>query len=203
VSTIETLEQLEALYGEAAGASRTKEVHQLTPEYSRWIEASPFLVLATSGPGGLDCSPRGDPPGELFHVLDSKTIVIPDRRGNNRIDSLRNVIVDPRVALLFLIPGVGETMRINGRARIGTDPALVGHFAKAGATPRTVLIVTIDSIYFQCARALKRSALWDATGQRDLCHVPTAGEMLKGIDTQFDGESYDAEQPARQSATLY
>jgi PPOX class probable FMN-dependent enzyme len=203
VTAIETLEQLEALYGEAGAISILKEAHQLTSEYRRWIEAAPFLALATSGPGGLDCSPRGDPAGELLYVLDSKTLVIPDRRGNNRLDTLRNIVVDPRVALLFLIPGIDETLRINGRATVSTDPALIAHFTKSGKLPRTVIIVTIESVYFQCARALKRALLWAPPERRDLSNVPTAGEMVKAFDPRFEVDAYDATLSERQSSTLY
>jgi uncharacterized protein len=203
VTTIETIEQLEALYGEPGAISLTKEVHHLTPEYRRWIEAAPFLALATNGPRGLDCSPRGDPAGELLQVLDSKTLVIPDRRGNNRMDTLRNIVADARVALLFLIPGIDETLRINGRAAISTDPALIARFTKHGKPPRTVLIVTIESVYFQCARAVKRAQLWALPEHHDLSNVPTAGEMVKAIDRSFEAEAYDATLSAKQSSTLY
>jgi uncharacterized protein len=203
VTTIETIEQLEALYGEPGAISLTKEVQQLTPEYRRWIEAAPFLALATSGPGGLDCSPRGDPAGELLHVLDSKTLVIPDRRGNNRMDTLRNIVADPRVALLFLIPGIDETLRINGRAAVSADPAFIARFTKSGRPPRTVIIVSIESVYFQCARALKRAGLWAPPERRDLSNVPTAGEMIRAIDPRFEAGAYDATLSERQSSTLY
>jgi PPOX class probable FMN-dependent enzyme len=203
VTAIETLEQLEALYGEAGAISILKEAHQLTPEYRRWIEAAPFLALATGGLQGLDCSPRGDPAGELVHVLDSQTVVIPDRRGNNRLDTLRNIVVDPRVALLFLIPGIYETLRINGRAVVSTDPGLIAHFTKGGKPPRTVIIVTIESVYYQCARALKRAQLWAPAERRDLSNVPTAGEMIRAIDPLFEADAYDATLSSRQSSTLY
>jgi PPOX class probable FMN-dependent enzyme len=203
VTAIQTIEQLEGLYGEPGAISLTKEVHRLTPEYRRWIEAAPFLALATSGPGGLDCSPRGDPAGELLHVLDNKTLLIPDRRGNNRVDTLRNIVADPRIALLLLIPGIDETLRINGRAVVSSDPALIDRFTKSGKPPRTVVIVTIESVYFQCARALKRAQLWTPSGHRDLSDVPSAGEMVKGIDPLFEAGSYDAALSAKQSSTLY
>src|SRR6202167_4116177 len=142
--TITTTEQLEALYADAPyGPALIKEVDYITPEYRKLIEAAPFVVLATSGPDGLDCSPRGDPPG-FVRVIDERTLVIPDRRGNNRIDSLRNLVRDPRVALLFLIPGVGETMRVIGRAKISTDPKLTESFIIDGKAPKSVLIVTVE-----------------------------------------------------------
>src|SRR5579884_4275487 len=142
--TITTTEQLEALYSDAPyGPALIKEVDRITPQYRKLIEASPFVVLATCGPEGLDCSPRGDPAG-FVRVVDEHTLLIPDRRGNNRIDSLRNLVRDPRISLLFLIPGVGETMRINGRARICTDPALTESFAINGKVPKCVLVVTVE-----------------------------------------------------------
>ena len=132
---VTTLEQLEALYAEPLPALRSsRRSTTSTPHYRAFIEAAPFVALATSGPEGLDCSPRGDPPG-FVRVLDEKTLLIPDRRGNNRIDSLRNIVRDPRVALLFLIPGVGETMRVIGRAAISTDPELTASFVMNGKTP--------------------------------------------------------------------
>src|SRR5262249_13352741 len=129
---------LEKLYGQPVGAPLDKEIDYLHPHYQKLIAASPFFVLATGGPGGMDASPRGDAPG-FVEVQDEKTLLIPDRRGNNRVDSLRNIIADPRVALLFLIPGIGETLRVNGRAEIRTDPALLERFSVDGKPPRSVI----------------------------------------------------------------
>src|SRR5580692_869631 len=155
--TITTTEQLESLYADAPyGPALIKEVDRITPEYRKLIEAAPFVVLATSGPEGLDCSPRGDPPG-FVRVVDEHTLLLPDRLGNNRIDSLRNLVRDPRVALLFLIPGVGETMRIVGHAKISIDPKLIETFMINGKLPRSVLIVTVERAYFQCTKAIVRS----------------------------------------------
>ncbi len=120
--------------------------------------------MATSGPGGLDCSPRGDPKG-FVRVLDEKTVIVPDRRGNNRIDSLRNLVTDPRVALLFLIPGVSETLRVMGRVTISTDPELCASFAMQGKAPRCVLVIAVEQVFFQCAKAIVRSKLWDPSIQ--------------------------------------
>src|ERR671931_2128007 len=158
--TITSVEQLEAIYGQPSGAAVWKEVDHITTEYRAFIEAAPFFALSTCGPEGVDCSPRGDAPG-FVRVADAKTLLIPDRRGNNRIDSLRNIVRDPRVSLLFLIPGVGETFRVIGRAAISTDPALCESFIFAGKTPRSVIIVKVDSVYFQCSKAIVRSKLWD------------------------------------------
>jgi PPOX class probable FMN-dependent enzyme len=160
---VDTLEALEALYTPApAPASTVKVADRITPHYRALIEASPFLALATVGPEGLDCSPRGDQPG-FVRVADERTLILPDRRGNNRIDSLRNVIRDPRVALMFLIPGSGTTFRVNGRAVISADPDLLKSFAVDGKAPRTCLVVTVVEAYFQCARAIVRSGLWRRT----------------------------------------
>jgi hypothetical protein len=203
MTTITTLAELDGLYGTVNTNSLRKETDRLTPAYRAWIEASPFFALATSGPGGLDCSPRGDPAGGLFQVLDDRTIAIPDRRGNNRLDTLRNLVVDPRVALLFLVPGINECLRIAGRARIVTDEAMRARFAVDGKKPITVLLVSIDAVYFQCARALLRADLWNPALRRAKADLPTAGDMSKSADATFDAVTYDAELPARQKATLY
>ena len=194
---------LEALYGEVNPNSLAKETPRLTSAYRAWIEAAPFFALATSGPGGLDCSPRGDAPGQAFHVVDDTTLWIPDRRGNNRIDTLRNIVADPRVALLFFIPGINETVRINGEAVISVSPALTSRFAVDGKAPRCVLIVAIRAVYFQCARALIRSRLWDPATCRDAGSVPTAGEMTRSGQPDFDAAAYDAALRPRQLASLY
>lgn len=199
---IDSEEALRALYGPAGEASLTKEVPALTPQYRALVEASPFCILATSGPGGLDATPRGDPPGFL-RVLDDRTLLLPDRRGNNRIDSLLNIVRDPRVALLVLVPGVPETLRINGRGRITTDPSLLEPSAMDGKVPVTGLVVSIESVYFQCAKALVRSRLWDPATQRDRSELPTPGQMLQGARASFDAEAYDKALPARLAATLY
>lgn len=199
---VTTTEQLAALYGEAGEASTSKEVPYVHPHYRALIEASPFAVLATCGPGGLDASPRGDPPGFVV-VEDEKTLLMPDRRGNNRIDSLRNIVADPRVALLFLIPGVGETLRVNGHARISIDPALLDRFRVDDKRPRSVLVIEVRTVFFQCARAIQRSKLWQPlpAGERA---VPTPGAILSALtQSRIDGEQYDRELPARQKATLY
>ena len=150
---VTTMEQLEALYGEKNPNSITKEIDHINTGYRKLIEAAPFVAVATSGPEGLDCSPKGDAPG-FVAILDERTLAIPDRPGNNRIDGFRNIIRDPRIALLFLIPGVGETLRVNGRASISVDPELMQNFAVNGKQPRCVLIVHIDSIFFHCSSSV-------------------------------------------------
>jgi uncharacterized protein len=201
-AAITNIAQLEALYGDINPVSLRKELPRLTIPYQRMIEAAPFCAVATTGPGGLDCSPRGDGPG-FVHVLNDTTIALPDRRGNNRLDTLRNIIVDPKIALLFLIPGVNETLRINGHAMISTAPDLLSRFVMGETLPKSVMIVAINSVYFQCARALIRSNLWDPSARIDRSTVPTAGQMTKAADTSFDGYTYDASLSERQKATLY
>lgn len=199
---IATRAQLDALYGEVNPNSLRKEVGRLTPAYRRLMEASPFFAVATSGADGLDCSPRGDPAG-VVRALDDGHVAFPDRRGNNRLDTLRNLIDDPRIALLFLVPGVNETLRVNGRARLSRDRGLIESFAMDGKLPTLVVVVAIEAVYFQCARALVRSALWDPSRRVARGTLPTAGDMSRSADATFDAESYDAALAARQAATLY
>jgi uncharacterized protein len=194
---------LEAIYGGSSAGAIAKEIDYVHPHYRTMIEASPFMVLATSGPEGLDCSPRGDPAG-FVHVLDEKTLLIPDRRGNNRIDSLRNIIRDDRVALLFLIPGVSETLRVNGRASISVDPELIARFPFRGTLPRTVIIVKSESVYFQCPKALVRSDLWNPEKHISRKSLPSTGMMLEDITAgTIGGEQFDREYPERLRTTIY
>jgi uncharacterized protein len=196
-------ESLNALYGEISAGAIAKEIDYIHPHYRAMIEASPFLVLATSGPEGLDTSPRGDPAG-FVHVVDEKTLLIPDRRGNNRADSLRNIIRDPRVALLFLIPGVGETLRVNGTAVISTDPALIERFPFRGTLPRTVIVVTAERVYFQCPKALVRSELWNPAKLIDRKSLPSTGTIMADITNgRVGGPEYDRAYPERLRATIY
>ena len=200
---IESLAELEALFGPVGEASLRKEVDYLHPHYQAVIKASPFAVLATAGPGGLDASPRGDPPG-FVEVRDDRTLLLPERRGNNRIDSLRNVLVDPRVALLFLVPGVGETLRVNGRATISVDPVLLERFRMNGQPPKCVLVIRVETALFQCARAISRSNLWGPLDPAAPRPVPTPGQMLEALtQASIDGATYDRELPERQRTTLY
>ena len=201
---IATMAQLEALYEEPVyPPAKFKEVERITAAYRKLIEASPFFALATIGPDGLDCSPRGDPAG-FVRVVDDKTVVIPDRRGNNRIDSLRNLISDPRVALLFLIPGVSETLRIMGRATISTDPELCASFTMQGKAPRSVLVVNVEKVFFQCAKAIVRSKLWDPATKVERASLPTPGAILAEItDGKLGGPEHDRAYPDRLKATIY
>jgi PPOX class probable FMN-dependent enzyme len=200
---ITTQEQLDALYGEPVQAAVVKEIDYISDHYKAFIDKAPFVVVATVGPEGLDCSPRGDPPG-FVRVIDRKTLMIPDRRGNNRVDALRNLVRDPRISLLFMIPGIGNTLRINGRAEISTKPELCASFAMKGKLPRSVLEVTVERVYTQCPKALVRSRLWSADAQIDRSELPTAGEMLQALSQGgIDGEAYDAAYPRRLEETIY
>jgi PPOX class probable FMN-dependent enzyme len=200
---VTSIAQLEAIYGEPFGPSMVKEIDHVNADYRAFIEASPFCTVATSGPDGLDCTPRGDPPG-FVRVHDEKTLLIPDRRGNNRIDSLRNLITDPRISLLFLIPGCGETIRVNGRAAISVDPVLCESFVFAGKAPRSVIVVTVDRVYFQCPKAIVRSKLWEAATQVERKSLPSSGTILAHISNgAIGGPEHDRAAPERLKATIY
>jgi PPOX class probable FMN-dependent enzyme len=204
MTVITSLEQLEALYQPApAPAAMVKVSAAVTPEYARLIAASPFVALATVGPEGIDCSPRGDQPG-FVRIHDEGTLMMPDRRGNNRIDSLRNIVRDPRCALLFLIPGSGTTLRANGRAHLTVDPTVLDGFAIEGKPPRSVIVFSIEEIYFQCARAIIRSELWNPERHVAPSSLPSAGEMLSALtNAQVGGDSYDKSWPQRAKETLW
>jgi uncharacterized protein len=200
---VTTMAELEAMYAQPMETSLLKEIDHIGPHYRALIEASPFVALATSGPEGLDCSPRGDGAG-FVRIKDDKTLLIPDRRGNNRVDTLRNIVRDPRVALLFLIPGVSETMRVNGRAAISTDPDLLESFKVDGKAPRCVIVVTVERAYFQCAKAIVRSKLWDPATRIERAKLPSTGAMAAALTKgKVDAETYDREAPARIKAQLY
>jgi len=203
MSVISTVEELEALYGRPTEPAAVKEVDWITPEYRRLIEASPFFALATAGPEGLDCSPRGDLPG-FVRIADERTLMLPDRRGNNRTDSLRNIVRDPRAALLFLIPGSGTTLRANGRAHLDTDPALLASFAVEGRAPRSVIVFRVESIYFQCARAVIRARLWDPESRVAPDSIPSPGRILASLSAdRVGGEGYDREWPERARNSMW
>ncbi len=200
---ITTVEQLEAIYGQPNEASIVKVADRITPPYRMLIDKSPFAVLATCGPEGLDCSPRGDLPG-FVRIHDEKTLMMPDRRGNNRVNSLRNIVRDPRVALLFLIPGSGSTLRVNGRAQVSADAELLASFRMQDKAPRTVIVMTVHEIYFQCARAIVRSDLWNPDKRVDPKTLPTPGQILAGMsENRVGGESYDREWPERARQSLW
>jgi len=188
MSIISSIEELEKLYGEPVPAAVNKLVTHITPLYRQWIEASRFLILATVGPDGTDASPRGDA-GPVVKIRDKKTILLPDWRGNNRIDSLRNIIRDNRVSLMFMVPRCNNVVRINGKAVITADKALRLQFQKGEKQPQTILQVTIHELYFQCAKALMRSKLWET--EDESMKVPTAGQFIREKQPDFDNENYD------------
>jgi uncharacterized protein len=203
MSVVATIEQLEAIYGQTNDASTVKVADRVTPSYRVMIEKSPFAALATVGPEGLDCSPRGDLAG-FVRVHDEKTLMMPDRRGNNRIDSLRNIVRDPRVALMFLIPGCGNALRMNGRAHVSADAELLASFKMEGKAPRTVIVMRVDEIYFQCARAIVRSDLWNPDKRVDPKSLPTPGQILAEMsDNRVGGEEYDRVWPERARQTMW
>lgn len=203
MSIIATVEQLEAIYGQPNEASTVKVADRITPPYRMLIDASPFAALATCGPEGLDCSPRGDLPG-FVRIGDGKTLMMPDRRGNNRVNSLRNIVRDPRVALLFLIPGSGSTLRVNGRAQVSADAELLASFKIDGKTPRSVIVMTVNEIYFQCARAIVRSDLWNPDKRVDPATLPTPGQILADMsENRVGGEDYDKAWPERARRSLW
>jgi PPOX class probable FMN-dependent enzyme len=200
---VTSIEALEKLYKAPSTGALIKEIDHVNAHYRAFIEAAPFVVLATCGPDGLDCSPRGDAPG-FVRVRDEKTLLIPDRPGNNRVDSLRNLICNPRIALLFLIPGIGETLRVIGRAAISVDQELMQSFAMNSKVPRSLLMVSVQTVYFQCSKAIVRSRLWDAETKIDRARLPSTGTILASIsDGKFGGESYDRELPERIRRRLY
>ena len=202
MSVITTIEQLEAIYGETGLASTAKVADRVTPHYRVMIEKSPFAALATCGPEGLDCSPRGDLPG-FIRIHDEKTLMMPDRRGNNRVDSLRNIVRDPRIALLFLIPGSGNTLRVNGHGHLSTAPDLLESFRMEGKLPRTVLVMTVEEIYFQCARAIVHADLWNPEKRVDPRELPTPGQILAAMTADIDGAAYDREWPERARKSMW
>jgi uncharacterized protein len=200
---VTTLDQLESMHGEVYPPARVKEIDHVNADYRAFIETAPFVAMATGGAGGLDCSPRGDPAG-FVRVHDEKTLMIPDRRGNNRIDTLRNLVEDPRIALLFLIPGCSETIRVNGRAQICVDPELCQSFEMQGRAPRCVIVVSVERAYFQCAKAIVRSKLWDPQTRIDRASLPTSGSILAHISGgKIGGPEHDRAAPERMKATIY
>jgi hypothetical protein len=198
-----TIEQLEALYSQPHERALRKEIPYINEDYRAFIEVAPFAVLATAGPEGLDCSPRGDAPG-FVRIVDERTLALADRPGNNRLDSLRNIIAEPRLALLFMIPGVGESLRVNGRGRITNDPQWLDSFAVEGKLPRTVLLIDVDSVYFHCSKALVRSKLWEPAQHVERSRLPSAGQIHRRINgAGFDAATYDREFAERVQTTLY
>jgi uncharacterized protein len=198
---IQTTEALEALYATPGEAATVKVVPRLTPAYRAHVERARFCVLSTVGPEGTDASPRGDT-GPVVTILDDRTLALPDWRGNQRLDSLRNIVRDGRVSLLFLIAGSSTAMRVNGTARLTSDPALCARFQRDGKTPACVIVIALAEVYSQCARALIRSGLW-TTGDQS-AGLPSVGDMLREITAgAIDGADYDAAWPARAATSLW
>ncbi|WP_298965189.1 pyridoxamine 5'-phosphate oxidase family protein [uncultured Roseibium sp.] len=202
MTLLTSLDALHEHYGTVGEASTIKEIDHLSPAYRQIIEASPFCALTTCGPEGLDCSPRGDE-GSVVRVENEKTLHLPDRRGNNRIDSLRNIIRDPRISLMFMIPGWNNVLRVNGQAAISVEATLLASFEKANKQPRSVIVVTIETVYFQCARAIMRADLWNPDVRIPKDQLPTPGQIMQEIRHSFDGTKYDAEWPVRASRSMW
>ncbi len=201
MSKVDTIETLEAIYnGTPSEASMIKVASQLTPLYRKWIMASRFCVLTTVGEAGTDGSPRGDI-GPVVTELDPQTLAMPDWRGNNRLDSLRNIVSDGRVSLMFMVPGSSTVVRVNGRAYLSVDADLLGRFAVKGQHPKTVIVIKIAEVYTQCARAILRAGLWAGDASDGL---PSPGDILVEMsDGSFDGKTYDKEWPGRAIASLW
>jgi PPOX class probable FMN-dependent enzyme len=188
MKTIENIAELEQFYDKPLGLSLKKVVNHITPLYKQWIEASRFLVMTTVGEEGCDASPRGDQ-NNVVKVIDSKTLWCPDWQGNNRLDSLRNIVEDGRISLMFMIPGCNNVVRVNGSAELSVDEKVTGEFARDGKVPKTVIVVDARDLYFQCAKALMRSELWFSESEPQ--RLPTAGQFIREVDEGFDSESYD------------
>ena len=201
---IETAEDLRSRYGEPSENAVRKSLDRLDRHCRRFIELSPFVVLATSGADGrADCSPRGDPPG-FVAVLDDRTILLPDRRGNNRTDSLKNVLENPHVGLLFMIPGANETLRLNGRATLTTDPERLAPLAVNSRAPRSGLLIEVEEVFLQCTKALVRSRLWADESRVDRkTALPSFGQMLADHTGRSDGEAIDRRLRETLPETLY
>ncbi len=203
---IKSVEELCTLYGEPAKASLWKELSYLSPHYQAFIHKAPFLILSTYGEKGVDCSPRGDPAG-FVQVVDEKTLHIPDRRGNNRLDSLKNIVANKNVGIIFLIPGVGETLRVAGTAEIIVDEALCESFSVNGKAASSVIEVFVEKAFVQCPKALKRSSLWENEAKLVRSELPSLGEMLQYCaeknNAEFSAEDYDKAYPERVKKTMY
>ncbi len=198
---ITTEADLAALYGTPGEAAMVKVARRMTPTYRAWIAQSRFCILSTVGPEGTDASPRGDE-GPVATELDPGTLALPDWRGNNRLDSLRNIVRDGRASLMFMVPGSTNVVRVNGAARLTADPDIRAGFARDGKLPQTVIVFKIAEVYSQCARALMRSALWTEGDRSD--GLPTVGDMLREMsDGGIDGAAYDAEWPGRAAQSMW
>ncbi|MEL6817883.1 MAG: MSMEG_1061 family FMN-dependent PPOX-type flavoprotein [Pseudomonadota bacterium] len=200
MKAISSIEELEAIYDTVNALSIEKVADRMTPMYASFIEASRLVIVSTVGPEGTDASPRGDD-GAVVAIADEKTILLPDWRGNNRLDTLKNIVRDDRISLMFLAQGSNNVVRVNGTAIVSNNASLTARFAKGDKHPRTVIVATINELYFQCAKALMRAGIWDA----DMPHadVPTAGQFLKEAKDGFNAEEYDAAYPAYASERMW
>jgi len=197
---IEKIEELEAVYGKPGTASLRKVANRLTPLYRQWIMASRFCVLSTVGPNGTDGSPRGDD-GPVVMEINERTLAMPDWRGNNRMDSLRNIVSDGRVSLMFMVPGSDTVVRVNGMAKVTTDETMRARFDDRGRLPRSVIVIAISEIYTQCSRAPMRAGLW---ARDDSEGLPTVGQILaEQTDGEEGGEAYDAAWAQRAAKTMW
>ena len=197
---IEKIEGLEAVYGKPGTASLRKVANRLTPLYRQWIMASRFCVLSTVGPNGTDGSPRGDD-GPVVMEINERTLAMPDWRGNNRMDSLRNIVSDGRVSLMFMVPGSDTVVRVNGMAKVTTDETMRARFDDRGRLPRSVIVIAISEIYTQCSRAPMRAGLW---ARDDSEGLPTVGQILaEQTDGEEGGADYDAAWAQRAAKTMW
>ena len=197
----ETEADLEAVYGTPGVTSMVKVADHLTEQYKAWVEASPFCAFATVGPEGMDCSPRGDQ-GQVAYVVNERLLAMPDRRGNNRIDTLRNIVRDPRVSCMFLVPGSNTVIRVNGTAKVAIDAEICSRYEMEGKAPRSVTLIEIDEVYFQCARALLRAELW--SGRKVPDGLPSPGEILNTMTKgEVDGRKYDMDWPKRAATSMW
>ncbi len=197
---INDVADLEALYGAPGQASLIKVASKLTPLYREWIMASRLCIVSTVGPDGTDGSPRGDD-GPVVQMLDEKTLLMPDWRGNNRMDTLRNIVSDGRISLMFMVPRSNNVIRVNGTAVVSLDPDMLGRFEQKGRQPRSVVVITIAEVYSQCARALMRSRIWASDDES--ADLPTVGDLLTEQEATFDGAAYDATWAVRAEKTMW
>ena len=200
VGKVADIAELEALYGVPAKASILKVLTHVSPLHAKWIAASRLCFLGTIGPDGTDASPRGDD-GPVARLADPTTLLLPDWRGNNRMDSLRNIVADGRVSLLFMVQGANVCVRINGRAEVRLDDDLLDQFEDKGRKPRSVIVIKVAEVYSQCARALMRAGTW--SGEDHSEGLPTVGDFLNEAEAGFDGTGYDAAWADRAEKTMW
>ena len=202
--TIHTTEQLDKIYGDVSAGATGKETDYVTAPGRAFIAASPFLILATASQTGIDCSPKGDAPG-FAQLLDDRTILIPDRPGNNRIDGMKNIIANPKIGIIFMIPGANDTYRVNGSARISVDPELLARFEVRGKPPRAVMVVSVEEAFNHCPKAFVRAKLWQSGGDGRPENAPTLGSFAAfrdGADEAYAAK-YDVEYAERMPKQLY